>query len=396
MILLNYRPALSTLLCSFTLLLCTSGLAQNATPLTLSEVQDQAGNVAINVLQFKQELTAASLELSAFQASLKPRLELVANLPNYYRTSREVVLDDGTIGFREIELNNSFVGLFAGQQFAATNTSVTLESRLQRTDNLVTDDKSYQGSPVRLTVRQPLLAFNPLKWDRELLPLRQQVAERDLVAARAAARLEATDRFFDLVTADQERRIAELNQTANEQLFAVAEERFALGKINRGDLVQLRLELTSARQDLLRAARQVTSASAAIDRLLGRAEGSGNYAPILPTADQPADIDESAARAHLQRNRPELLAALVAEREPYISRSNVSQQKIYSLPNPTPCRCSSPCLVLPIRTTLPTTSHRSSRTRLSLPSLPPLPKFDCPAATTKPGRGSSSRQRLLR
>ena len=313
--LLTLRPALSTLLCSFTLLFCTSGLAQDATPLTLSDLQDQASDAAINVLQSQQQLTAANLELSAFEASLKPRLDLVANMPNYYRTSREVVLDDGTIGFREIELNNSFVGLAASQQIATTNTSVTLESRLQRTDNLVTDDKSYQGSPIRLFVRQPLLAFNPLKWDRELLPLRRQVAERELTAARATARLEATNLFFDLVTADQERRIAELNQTANEQLYAVAEERFALGKINRGDLVQLRLELTSARQDLLRASRLVTSASAAIDRLLGKAEGSGNYSPVLPTTNQPTDIDATAARNYLQRNRPELLAAFVAERE---------------------------------------------------------------------------------
>jgi outer membrane protein TolC len=288
---------------------------------TLSGLQEEAAAHAEQVLIAAQQAEAASLEWTAFQASLKPRLDLAANLPNYFRTSTEVTQDDGTIAFREIELNNSSVSLFANQRIAATGGLIGFETRLQRTDNFVQDSKSYNGAPVRLNVRQPILAFNPWKWDRKLLPLAVTVNERTLAAARADAALEMTGLYFDLVNADQERRIAETNRAANETLFAIAEERYALGQINRGDLVQLELEQASAAQNLLRAERLVTAASAAILLYLGRDYDGQSLEPATPEATaELTDLEITAARAiTLLADRPELLdirrRILEAERE---------------------------------------------------------------------------------
>ena len=308
-------PILLTLL--LTTLLCTSARAQES--VTLEILQEQAAVAAIDVIIARQQLDAAKLEFDAFGASMKPRLDLVANFPNYFRTSSEVTQNDGTVAFREVEINNSFVGLFARQRIASTGGTITLESRLQRTDNFVQDNKFYNGSPLRLIYRQPILAFNPWKWDRKLLPMQVTVNERQLTAARAGAALEATDRFFDLVSADQERLIAEVNKVANEQLYTVAQERYELGKINRGDLVQLQLELTSAEQSLLRAKRLVGAASAAIYRLLGKAYDRILLRPQLPETEVKTDIDTDRAITLMQQRRPEILAAqqrtLEAERE---------------------------------------------------------------------------------
>lgn len=294
-------------------LFCSRAPAQQL--LSLEQLRNLAADRATTVLVARQELALARLERRALAARLRPRLDLVANLPNYLRTSREVVLDDGTIGFRQIEINNSFAGLAATQRIAATNTLLRLESRLQRTDNLTADERSYQGSPVRLMIQQPLLAFNPLRWERELLPLREGLAAAELAAARADAALEATVLFFDLVTADQERRIAEANRAANEQLFAVAETRAELGRISRGDLVQLRLELVTAEQNLLRAERLLGAASAAIRRLTGQPPGSENYRPALPEPTAQATVRLNDALLRLRARRPELLAAHLRQRE---------------------------------------------------------------------------------
>ncbi|MEM6769187.1 MAG: hypothetical protein AAF597_01270 [Bacteroidota bacterium] len=185
----------------FVTLPCTCVRAQ--TSLRLEQLQESAAEAAISVLRARQQLEAADLALTGFNASLRPRLDLVANLPNYFQTSTEVTQDDGTVAFREIELNNSFVGLFAEQRIAGTGGTISLESRLQRTDNFVLNNKSYNGSPLRLFYRQPLLAFNPWKWNRQLLPLAKAVSESELAAARAEAALTATDLFFNLVDADQ-------------------------------------------------------------------------------------------------------------------------------------------------------------------------------------------------
>ncbi len=287
----------------------------------LTELQDAAAERAEQVLIAEQQQRAAALELDAYHAGLKPRLDLAATLPNYFRTSTEVTQDDGTIAFREIELNNSSVSLFANQRIAATGGLIGLETRLQRTDNFALNTKNYNGSPVRLTFRQPILAFNPWKWDRRLLPLQVQVSDAALQAARADAALDATDLFFNLVSADQERRIAETNRSANETLFDIATERYELGQITRGDLVQLELEQASAEQNLLRAERLVGRASADILLYLGREYNGQLLQPEAPevTGDL-IGLDIVAARAlALLQQRPELLEirqrVLQAERE---------------------------------------------------------------------------------
>ncbi|WP_116126320.1 TolC family protein [Lewinella sp. IMCC34183] len=307
------------------LLLCTCVSAQNVLSadgiLALSELQAAAAARAEQVLIAEQQQRAARLELDAFEAGLKPRLDLAATLPNYFRTSTEVTQDDGTIAFREIELNNSSISLIANQRIAATGGLIGLETRLQRTDNFAQDTKSYNGSPVRLTFRQPILAFNPWKWDRRLLPLQLQVTDAALQAARADAALDATELFFNLVSADQERRIAETNRSANATLYDIATERYKLGQITRGDLVQLELEQASAEQNLLRAERLVGRASADILQYLGRPYDGQLLQPEAPTAtDELIELDIAAARAlTLLAQRPELLQirqrVLQAERE---------------------------------------------------------------------------------
>ena len=299
--------------------------AQNIIPadgtIALSELQAAAAARAEQVLVAEQQQRAARLELDAFEAGLKPRLDLAATLPNYFRTSTEVTQDDGTIAFREIELNNSSVSLLANQRIAATGGLIGLETRLQRTDNFAQETKSYNGSPVRLTFRQPILAFNPWKWDRRLLPLRLQVSDAALRAARADAALDATDLFFNLVSADQERRIAETNRSANKTLYDIATERYELGQITRGDLVQLELEQASAEQNLLRAQRLVGRASADILQYLGREYNGQLLEPQAPEATGDlSGLDIAATRAMtLLQQRPELIEirqrVLEAERE---------------------------------------------------------------------------------
>ncbi|NJB87217.1 outer membrane protein TolC [Lewinella marina] len=294
--------------------------------LTLAELQHAATERAEQVLIAEQQQRAAALDLEAFEAGLLPRLDLAATLPNYFRTSTEVTQDDGTIAFREIELNNSSVSLLATQRIAATGGLFGLETRLQRTDNFAQETKRYNGSPVRLTFQQPLLAFNPWKWDRRLLPLQVSVTEAALRAARADAALDATALFFDLVNADQERRIAETNLAANATLYTIATERYGLGKINRGDLVQLELEQASAEQNLLRAERLVGRASANIFQYLGQPYHGELLRPETPDARAGVDISAATALAHLA-NRPELLQlqqrVLEAEREADRIRRNL-------------------------------------------------------------------------
>jgi outer membrane protein len=83
----------------------------------------------------------------------------------------------------------------------------------------------------------------------------------------------------------------------------------------RGDLVQLRLELASAEQNLRRSERLVAAASAAIFQLLGKTYANELLEPALPEGAVERTITADRALRLLKDRRPELLRARLANRE---------------------------------------------------------------------------------
>lgn len=276
--------------------------------ISLPQLRNLAQQRALSALTAKTDWTVAELEQERFQASLLPRLDLSANLPNYFQSFNETVQPDGTVAFRPIAVNNSFAQLQLSQPIAATGGTLFVRSNLQRFDDFENGFANYNGIPVRVGLLQPIFGYNDWKWQRRILP--KITAE---LRARYAAELEgaaftATNLFFQLLTADQERRIAQSNQAAGERLFRIAQERYELGKINRGDLLQIELEVAAAAQNLIRAERALGQASVDIYQLLGWPfeETSGSLTPIVPDAGAHRRIEMDEALSHALSNRPEL------------------------------------------------------------------------------------------
>ena len=281
---------------------------QVTAPLTLEGARELAGARAVAVLAAERDARVASLEVARLEADLRPQVRLDATVPSYLRSFRETVQPDGTVRFQPVTINNSAVGLSASQAFANTGGTLRLSTGLQRFDDFEQDVSLYNGSVARLGYAQPLWGFNALKWDRRLLPLQAREAEARLATAREEAALEATRRFFALAAAQLAYRIADSNAVASARLLAIAEERLALGKVSRGDLVQLELEGADARQGRLRAEQVWLGATADFHALVGEpfaGETLAVVAPALAAADD-VDVDEALTRA-LER-RPEALA----------------------------------------------------------------------------------------
>lgn len=245
----------------------------------------------------------AQHDYQIFRAGLKPQLLGRANFPNYFRTYNETIQPNGSISFQPVTLNNSAVSLQLAQEIPQTGGLIYVATDLQRFDNFETGDYSYKGLPLRIGIQQPLFGFNPMQWERQLAPLRLQVAEKQYAAARAGLRREATPIFFELLEAYQSREMARANRAANQTLYEVAKERFALGKLSRGDLVQLELELVSAEKDEGRAEQAFRAASATLLVYIGRTWDGQTIVPRLsePTASVQVDVEQALQRARTQR-----------------------------------------------------------------------------------------------
>ena len=277
-------------------------------PLTLEGARELAAQRSVEVLVAERDARVASLEVARLEADLRPQVRLDATVPSYLRSFRETVQPDGTVRFQPVTISNSSVGLSAEQAFAKTGGTLRLSTGLQRFDDFEQDIKIYNGSVARLGYTQPLWGFNALKWDRQILPLRDRETEARLAAVRGEAALTATLRFFDLAAAQLAYQIADSNALASERLLAIAEERYALGKVSRGDLVQLELEGADARQGRLRARQVWLGATADFYALVGEPFAGEPLVVVEPELAAAAEVDPAEAVARAARQRPEALA----------------------------------------------------------------------------------------
>lgn len=307
------KPIITTIL-----LLLLEWLTAQPLPdtLSLNQLRNLAETNSLNVLSAQTQRTLAEFDLEIFRAQTKPRLDLAANLPNYFKSFNETVQPDGTVAFRPVTINNSFAQLNLTQPLTATGGTLFMRSNLQRFDDFENDVSNYNGIPIRIGLFQPIFAYNSWKWRRKILPARAAELTAMEKAEVAAASARATELFFQLLIAEQDRIIARTNQAAGERLLKIASERYELGKINQGDLVQIELDLAAATQNLIRANRSVATVSNFIYQLLGFDYPSGGeIIPRVPESSATVVINPDEALSYALKNRPEVLTATRARIE---------------------------------------------------------------------------------
>lgn len=282
-------------------------LWQNNTWQTLSQLEAE--------VRFEQ----AQNRFAAFQASKKPQVNAYADLPNFIRSFSETTQPNGTINFNPISYNNSSVGLSVEQAIPATGGTIFLQSDLQRFDDFQTSGRLYNGIPGRLGIIQPIFAFNPWKWDRQIEPLRLTESQKVYRQNKQVARQEIGTYFLALLLAHNEFQIAQSNRKNARELFRIAQERYELGKISRRDLLQLQLDQTTAEKNVLSAQQVWEQASAELQMILGVPNPKKQLVPQLPEVLPNLKVEPAAASQQALNNNPLLLQTqrqlLEADRE---------------------------------------------------------------------------------
>lgn len=283
-----------------------NGFSQNLDTLSLDNLFDYASQQSINGKEAKFDRRSADINFSIYKAGLKTQINGTARLPNYAKTSREIVQPDGTVLFQPITNNNSSIGLQALQNISSTGGTVFLESNLQRFDNLESNEKFYNGAPIRLGISQPIFGFNQLKWDKKLEPMKVKEAQKKYQADMEAIKIDATNLFFNLLVANEDLNIAISNKASNQSIFNIAEERYELGSISQNDLMALKLELISATRNKKRAEQAVRSASSQLYTFLGLSYDHQMIVPKTPEVNAEITIQASRALQEALKNRFEI------------------------------------------------------------------------------------------
>lgn len=260
-------------------------------------------------------------EWRSFKANYRPQVTLAGRVPGLSRIFEEVRQPDGSIEFRSIFQSNMYGGISLSQPISATGGTVFLGTNLQRFDNLnegVQNKRLYNASPLQVGFEQPFFQFNPLRWDKQIEPLRYQESQQAYIGNIASIAVQAVDLFFALLLAQTDLAIAQTNVANTDTIFQITEEKYEMGKISRNDLLQLRLEKLKAAKALASAEPEVQIAALNLRSYVGYVEVE-KWKILLPAQIPALEIAAATALREAHANRPDAIGferkALEAKQE---------------------------------------------------------------------------------
>lgn len=242
-----------------------------------------------------------------YKAGLKPQVSLNFQVPNYSKTSVQIVQPNGSIAFQSISQNNSMVGLQLQQAIPWTGGTFFAMSELQRFDDFSFDSKSYNGIPIRLGINIPVFGYNPYKWDKMIQPLLLNAALSTYTFEKENIKSNIVSLYFNVLIAQTAKQIALSNKLSHIRLDTIAIEKFELGKISKEEKLQIETGLENAEIILKQYEYDEVTAFNSLNSYLNKAQMDSTIKFLLPTAQIPAQINEEEIIKLAVSNYPTLL-----------------------------------------------------------------------------------------
>ena len=105
--------------------------------------------------------------------------------------------------------------------------------------------------PFSVNYSQSSLLYNPFKWDRKIEPLLYEEAKREFIESMEDIALTTCRRYFALLRAQFQLKIAQNNFSNQDTLFKIAKGRFKMGMIAENDLLQMELSMLNSKNSVL-------------------------------------------------------------------------------------------------------------------------------------------------
>lgn len=212
---------------------------------TLDQVINLAMENSIDAMMARHSFLGSYWQYRSYKAQFLPAFKVDGSLPNFDRSL--VSLQDANSGeykyIQNYAMRNN-VSLNVVQNIGLTGGTISLSSGIERLDQYAPQRMvNYNSSPISLILNQPIGAFNKLKWDRKIEPVRYDLAKYSFLEARESVIIHAVDLFFQQLIAQQNLDMARTNYASTDTLYQISKRRFEIGAITNSDLLQLELRL---------------------------------------------------------------------------------------------------------------------------------------------------------
>ncbi|MBN1182124.1 MAG: TolC family protein [Bacteroidales bacterium] len=275
-----------------------TGLSVQSQTYTLELVIDFARENSPEALKNKTTKENNYWKWKTYKAEYKPQLCLNANLPNYRNVNTLVLQDDGSIVYRNINQSEAYTTLSMEQNIGLTGGKVYINSDLSRLDDYNQTIHSYSGSPFFIGLEQPLFAFNNLKWMKCIEPLKYEESLKEYVEKNEEIAYYTTVKYFNLLISQIYYQIAFTNKTNADTIYHIGTEKYAMGKISKNELLQLKYGVISAQKSIANASLSIKTS---LLELI-------SYTGILETDDIQLVLPDSIVKFYI----PDSLALIMA------------------------------------------------------------------------------------
>ena len=228
--------------------------------LTLDDCIAMARRQSIDAAVALGELRSAYWQWRSYRADLLPEVSLSGTAPSWNKRYSSYQQADGSLSF----VRNDYLGLDGAvnitQKLWPTGGTLSVEASLDYLHQSFSSPHSQGGAgggsnqfmslPVAVTLSQPLFSVNHLKWNRRIEPLRYREAQARFLTETEQVAMQAISLYFGLLLAGEQVNISKQNLQTAEKLYEVAQAKRRMGTISENDVLQLRLDVLTARSAL--------------------------------------------------------------------------------------------------------------------------------------------------
>ncbi len=311
---------------------CQLSIAQQRVTLDLDRTVRLATDSSLAVQKYQSVYDASRYKYLSWQASRKPQFSLESTPIMYqrYMTQRYLSAEDLDV-YRQQRMFYSQAGIYATQTMESWGGEFYGSTQLGFLRTFGDDDKTqYMSVPIKVGYKQDLLFFNPLKWNRQIEPMKLTLAEKTLAYGIETISEEAVGKFFTLALAQEQLRMAEEYLASCDTIYSIAERRFRIASISKAELSILELEKTNARTTLANARISRSRAAQDLATYLGM-ERSTNIELIIPAVMQNLHVDAKEAIQHARENNPQYLSSREAVTEARRDAERARIEKNFSM-----------------------------------------------------------------
>ena len=290
--------------------------AQQKILLDLERTVRLATDSSLAAQKYQSSYDISRYKYLSWQASRKPQIALESTPVMYQRYMTQRYLSDEDIDvYRQQRMFYSQAGISASQTMESWGGQFFGSTQLGYLRTFGDQNQTqFMTVPISIGYKQDLLFYNPLKWAKQIEPMKLERAEKELIYGIEKTSEQAVEKFFTLALAQDMMQMAMESLASCDTIYAIAERRYKIASISKAELSILELQKTNARTTLANARITHSRAVKELATYLGM-DPTTEIDLIIPLVVGTLHIDGTEAIALARENNPKYLESRQATAE---------------------------------------------------------------------------------